>query len=249
MENNLRDALAYLVELGDENAEPKVLQIAGKTYCTKNMKRYDDMPKADPIRGASLTALLDYILNNQSEMPAGKMILHVTTPDQVRFYSALDKERNRETLFVADARLPEFCFDSYMGQESFIIGLQAAFLKNEDAELILKVAGNVENKSVATYGDDGVAQKATVKQGVASRVDVIVPNPVTLIPYRSFLEINQIESKFVFRIGEGRDGQPVFKLVEADGGAWKYTAMRRVADYLSDNLADLIKSGKITVIA
>lgn len=249
MENNLRDAIAYLVELGDENAEPKVLEIAGKTYCNKSMKRYDDMPKADPIRGASLTALLDYVLNNQDEMPDGKMILHVTAPDQVRFYSALDRDRNRETLFIADAKLPEFHFDSYMNQENFIIGLQAAFLKNDDAELITKVAGNVENKSVATYGDDGVTQKATVKQGVASRADVIVPNPVTLIPYRSFLEINQIESKFVFRIGEGRDSQPVFKLVEADGGAWKYTAMRRVADYLSDNLVDLIKTGKITVIA
>ena len=136
-----------------------------------------------------------------------------------------------------------------MSQEEFIIGMQSCFVQNQDSELILKVSGNVENKSVAHYGDDGVSQKATIKQGIASRADVIVPNPVTLIPFRTFLEVKQIESKFVFRIGEDRNEQPIFKLVEADGGAWKYAAMRRVADYLADNLQDLIKSGMITVIA
>lgn len=249
MESNLRDAINYLVNLGDENAEPKVIEIDGKLYCNKSLKRYDEAPKAQPIGGASLTALIDYILNNPAELPDRKMILHVTAPDKVIFYSSLDKERERETLFVASAKLPSFEFDHYMSQEEFIIRMQSCFVQNEDSELILKVSGNVENKSVAHYGDDGVSQKATIKQGIASRADVIVPNPVTLIPYRTFLEVKQIESKFVFRISEDRNEQPIFKLVEADGGAWKYAAMRRVADYLADNLQDLIKSGMITVIA
>lgn len=249
MESNLRDAINYLVDLGEENAEPKVIEINGKTYCNKNLKRYDDNPKAEPIKGASLTALLDYILNNPAELPGRKMILHVTAPDEVRFYSALDKERKREILFIAQANLPQFYFDRPMEQEEFIIGMQSCFISNDDREIILKVSGNVENKSVSTYGDDGVSQKATIKQGIASRADVIVPNPVSLIPYRTFLEIEQIESKFVFRIGEGRNGVPTFKLIEADGGAWKYAAMRRIADFLSDNLKELVVSGTITVIA
>lgn len=249
MESNLRDAIDYLVNLGDENAEPKVIEIDGKLYCNKSLKRYDETPKARPISGASLTALLDYILNNSSEFPERKMILHVTAPDEVRFYSSLGKERERETLFVATANLPSFGFDHYMIQEEFIISMQSCFVQNGDAELILKVSGNVENKSVAHYGDDGVSQRATIKQGIASRADVIVPNPVTLIPYRTFLEVKQIESKFVFRIGEDRNEQPTFKLVEADGGAWKYAAMRRVADFLSEHLKEQIASGMITVIA
>ena len=248
MESNLRDAIDYLVGLGDENAEPKVVVIDGKTYCNKKLTRYDDEPKAEPIQGASLTALLDYTLNNPAELP-GKMILHVAAPNKVLFYSALDKERKRETLFIANARLPEFAFGRYMGQEEFIIGLQSCFLRNDDLDLILKVAGNVENKTVSTYGDDGVSQKATIKQGVASRADVIVPNPVTLTPYRTFLEVKQIESKFVFRISEDREGHPMFKLVEADGGAWKYAAMRRVSAYLAESLEDEVKAGKVTVIA
>lgn len=249
MESNLRDVIEFLVNLGDENSEPKVIEINGKTYCTKNLRRYDEKPKADAIEGASLTALLDYIIDNQQEMPDGKMIVHVTSPTTVRFYSSLDKERKRETLFIAKAKLPEFDFGRNMSQENFVIGLQSCFFKNDDVDMILKVAGNVESKTVASYGDDGVTQKATIKQGIASKADVIVPNPVSLIPYRTFLEIEQVESKFVFRISEGIGGTPEFKLIEADGGAWKYEAMQRVAEYLKQCLANLIMEGKIIVIA
>ena len=80
MESNLRDAIDYLVNLGDENAEPKVVEIDGKLYCNKSLKRYDETPKASPISGASLTALMDYIINNPAELPDRKMILHVTAP-------------------------------------------------------------------------------------------------------------------------------------------------------------------------
>ena len=246
---NLKEAMQYLVGLAEDNVSPETIEICGKTYCTKNLKRYDEQPKASPICAASLTALIDYIANNPGELPDCKMIVHVTAPDEVCFYSALDKERTRETLFMAKAKLPRFDFDTAMSQESFIIGLQSCFVENEDRALIMKVAGNVENKSVSTYGDDGVSQKATIKQGIASKADVLVPNPVTLIPYRTFLEVEQIESRFVFRIKEGREGEPLFKLVEADGGAWKYEAMESVAFYLKVNLADFIEAGKLTVIA
>ena len=52
------------------------------------------------------------------------------------------------------------------------------FVKTSDLEAIMKVAGNIEAKTTANYGDDGVTQKTTIQQGVASSADVIVPNPV-----------------------------------------------------------------------
>lgn len=111
----------------------------------------------------------------------------------------------------------------------------------------LSVAGNVENKTVANYGDDGTSQKATITKGIAGKEDVIVPNPVTLRPYRTFLEVEQPESKFIFRIREGANGEPSFKLVEADGGLWKYKAVTSIKDYLKDHLPEaLLKS--ITII-
>jgi len=113
--------------------------------------------------------------------------------------------------------------------------------------MILSVAGNVESKTVANYGDDGMSQKATISKGIAGKTDVIVPNPVTLKPYRTFLEVDQPESQFVFRIGESGNSEPTFKLVEADGGMWRYDAVLNICLYLKKRIPDEIKD-RVTVI-
>ena len=114
--------------------------------------------------------------------------------------------------------------------------MQTAFEQTDETALILTVAGNVESKTVANYGDDGTSQKATISKGIAGKEDVLVPNPVILRPYRTFLEVEQPESKFIFRIKEGNDGQPFFKLIEADGGIWKYEAVASIKEYLMENI-------------
>lgn len=236
---NLRDALEYLVDLGEEGAKPEVLEVNGKTYCTKNLKRYDNEEMASPLKAATLTALVDYIKNNQKEFREN-MIIQIVDPERVRLISGLTKERNRECLFESTINSNGFNFNSYYNQEDFIINMQAGFQETEDLNVLLQVSGNVENNATANYGDDGVSQKTTIKKGVASKVDVMVPNPVTLAPYRTFLEVQQPKSEFVFRIGEGRDGTPLFKLVAADGGLWKYEAVDSIKEYLHKQLGDSI---------
>lgn len=81
------------------------------------------------------------------------------------------------------------------------------------------------------------AQKATVKTGVASKADAVVPNPVTLIPYRTFLEVQQPASDFIFRMKSANGVQCA--IFEADGGAWKNEAMDNIKEYLKNELADL----------
>ena len=80
-----------------------------------------------------------------------------------------------------------------------------------------EVTKNIQAGTTANYDDDGVSQKTTIKTGIANKTDVIVPNPVKLRPYRTFAEIEQPESSYVFRIMD-TDRGPAFKLVEADGG-------------------------------
>lgn len=67
---------------------------------------------------------------------------------------------------------------------------------------------------------------------------------VKLKPYRTFSEVEQPESEFLVRLSDG--GRVA--LYEADGGAWKLQARRNVADYLKENLADLIESGDVIVV-
>lgn len=62
---------------------------------------------------------------------------------------------------------------------------------SSDRDVLIKFAGNVEQKNSATFSDDGKTQVATMNVGVASKSDVIVPNPVLLAPYRTFQEIEQ----------------------------------------------------------
>lgn len=111
----------------------------------------------------------------------------------------------------------------------------------------MQVAGNIKSGTTANYSDDGVSQKTTVKMGVELN-DVIVPNPVALRPYRTFSEIEQPESRYVFRIKDTDHG-PYFKLVEADGGLWKCGTMQKIKEYLEYELSEELEKHHITVIA
>lgn len=243
----IKEALRFITELKEAAMEPKVLEIEGKTYCNKDLRRYGQEDKAEAIKASTLTSLVDYIKNCSTEL-RDHMILHVVSPTTVRLYSGLNEERDREELFVSSATVPNFQFDHWYDQERFIIELQANFEVSDDLLTVMKVSGNVEAKTTGTYGDDGVSQKTTIKQGIASKADVIVPNPVTLFPYRAFLEVAQPSSQFVFRISDSSNG-PNFKLIEAEGGLWKNAAMLNIKEYLEQNLADFVDSNKITIIA
>lgn len=228
----IKEALQYIVGLG--KAEEHVIN--GACYSDKPLHRIDTYyPKADAIEMHTLTSLVDYIKSEVDEMPP-RMIVEVKSPTEVELYSQLDPNRDRESLVVASARVPGFEFDRFVEHEKFCINLQSKFLPSDDRELILKFAGTVEAGSVSEYGDDGVTQKATIKTGLASKGDAIVPNPVCLRPYRTFLEVEQPESAFVFRMKQDSYGSVMCAIFEADGGAWKMDATQAIKEYLQCEL-------------
>ena len=156
MLEGLKEALGYVVELGNGAVKTEVVEIAGKTYARSgygSLKRYDAADYAEPVTASTLTALSDYIENFRSR----KMIIHVVSPTDVRLVSILDADRKREVLFKAEAIVSEFRFDRWYDQEGFMLGLQANFQPTVDLNLILKVAGNIEKKNNAAYSDDGVS--------------------------------------------------------------------------------------------
>lgn len=244
----LKEAMEHFEELVKRADAPQVLEIYGKTYVNRDLRRYDEAPKARPVQARTLTALMDYMEHCSQEFP-GRMIIHIVDPTHVRLLSELDAERERETLFETAAETSAFRFGEWYDQENFMIALQANFQANDDLAAVLKLAGNIVSKNNQTYSDDGTTQVATMTVGVASKADAIVPNPVTLIPFRTFQEVEQPESAFVFRIGE-RGGAPAFKLIEAEGDLWKMTAVNAIKDYIYDILGSLPEeiSEKVVVI-
>ena len=227
----IKEALEYIVGL----KTPVITEIDGNTYSDKPLNRISYVPYAKTIGMKTLTSLVEYIKANIDSM-SEKMIVHVISPTEVHLYSSLDADRKREYLVEVNAELPDFRFGSFIDHENFVIALQSKFVPNEDRDLVLKFAGTVEDGTVAEYGDDGVTQKATSKTGVASKADAVVPNPVNLIPYRTFLEVQQPASDFIFRMKSSCGVQCA--IFEADGGAWKNEAMSRIKNYLALELSE-----------
>lgn len=245
--DGIKEAIEYIVKMAKEAEEPQIIDIYGKEYSKEKLFRVDEIDKAEPIKATTLSSLVDYIKKCRAELH-DHMILQVESPTKVSLYSSLLDERDRETLFEVNALLPYFEYGREYAQETFLVSLQSCFLPSEHREAVALLASNIVNTQQATYSDDGISQQAVMKTGITSKENVIVPNPVTLIPYRTFLEVEQPASAFVFRISESRS-EPAFKLVDADGGLWKSQAVHNVKEYLVNALADIPNREQITIIA
>ena len=234
----IKKAMEYIASI----SAPNFKEIDGETYSDKPLNRISYVPRASSIEMGTLSSLIDYIKSDIDVFPE-KMIIHVISPTHVSMYSALGAERKREYVVEVKANVPAFGFNQFVDHESFCIGVQSKFIDGiavaNDKALLLKFAGTVESGSLAEYGDDGVTQKATVKTGIASKGEALVPNPVTLKPYRTFVEVDQPISNFIFRMKEDKYSKGIqCALYEADGGAWKIEAMANIKNYLVKELAE-----------
>ena len=184
----IKEALKYIVGM----SKPEIIEVDGNYYSDRDLKRISHIPKADAIIMSTLTSLIEYI-RSDTDLMYTEMIIHVESPTSVKMYSALNYERTRECMAVVKAELPDFDFNKFMDHEKFLINMQSKFIDTEDKALLLKFAGTVETGTVAQYGDDGVTQKATVKTGIASKSDAIVPAAVNLKPFRPTVEHGKLK--------------------------------------------------------
>lgn len=241
----IKEALQYIVGL----KEPVIQEIHDDVYSDKALHRVDRyFPAAEPIKMNTLSSLVDYIKNRIDTMPE-RMIIHVVSPEEVKLFSCLNDNREREHLVDVRAQVPAFRYETFIDHESFCINVQAKFLDDPETDkaILLQFAGTVEQGSVAEYGDDGVTQKATVRTGIASKTEAVVPNPVKLRPYRTFVEVEQPLSEFIFRMKQDKYDGINCAIFEADGGAWKIAAMKSIKEYLEFELATI--SEQFTVIS
>lgn len=245
----IEKALKYIVGLGETKVREVTLPGGVvQAYSDRPLSLLEKhIPVAEPINMCTLTSLLDYIREDVDTM-APRMVIHVTDPEEVRLYSCLNEKRGRECLVTVKSQVPYFSYGRFIEHEAFCIGVQSKFIDDPgtDRDLLLKFSGTVESGSITEYGDDGVTQKAVVRRGIASRAEAIVPNPVRLRPYRTFPEVEQPASSFIFRMKESSD-EVCCALFEADGGAWKSEAMKNIKEYLKENLSDRLE--QFTVIS
>ncbi len=231
-----------IVDVVDSEGNTRVFSV-GNEGVSKEIKPVINRAN-DTLAINTLTGLIDYLKSNVERI-GNHLILQVYDHRTVVLKGLLDPEGEREHLVTASAIVPRFDYEYFHDAEELNIALQSKFVKNKDRDLILKVIGNVKEENVRTTGDTGVAQAVTIKSGVASSDDVLVPNPVTLAPYRTFLEVEQPSSDFIFRMKDGPRGA----IFEADGGAWRNKAIANVREYLAKELSKEIADKRITIIA
>ena len=130
------------------------------------------------------------------------LLIHVTDHDTVEVKTELDDQSKRRLLAVAKAITPEIRYKHFMDVESFNIMMQSNFIPNGDSEIVLNYASAIKFDKGAEIADNGISQVTTIKTGVSTLQLAKAPNPVTLKPYRTFQEVDQPESKFVFRIND-----------------------------------------------
>jgi hypothetical protein len=234
----IKEALQYIVGLGKAN----LFDEHGQIFSDKKLHLIEQ-PTAEAIRVRSISGLVDYLKSDFDNYD--RLMIHVSSPTTVVCFSQLNNDCNRSEYIKAEAMIPSFDFDRWYDTENFNIKLQSCFVKNEDRDIMLKVVGNIKEETVSTVGDDGVSQAVVAKTGVATVANVKVPNPVVLKPYRTFVEVDQPESEFIFRMQSG----PRCALFEADGGKWKLDAMNNIKNYLQEELKGLISTRQIIIIA
>lgn len=244
MSENIKDALVYAVDLAGK--EEKIIQDkSGKEwYDRAEFSLLELDPKRYPtyLKLSTLTSLVDYIESGLNNLLEQNLIVVVNSPTEVSVYSENDELEHRTSLAVVEVELPSFRYGSYYDTESFNIALQSRFLDKDDRGIVLDYASKIVIENGADITDDGVSQVTTIKNGVASKGKAKAPNPVTLSPFRTFLEVAQPSSQFVFRI----DKNGGLALFEADGGKWKLDAVYNVAEYLRAAFGDF---DNITVLA
>jgi hypothetical protein len=195
-------------------------------------------PRPDFLALHTLTGVVDYVVANRDGLVLQSVMLHVCGPRVVHVLSQLQPLAVRFRYVEATVTADDFRFGQFYDTESFVVALQSLFEPSEERAALLALVGNIRDSKVSMFDDDGITQTVTAKQGVALSQLVKAPNPITLRPYRTFREVEQPASQFVFRL-QGKDGaQPACALFEADGGRWRLRAVENIAAFLRGHVPD-----------
>jgi hypothetical protein len=229
----------------------KIEDIDGEKYCAGNLKEIIPYQAfADPIELYSLTGLVDYLKSSEFSLDLGnrECIVHVDGPRLIEVVTHLQgKQRKRETLarVCINDRFDRFHFGEWFSHQGFMIALMSHFKDNDNKAALLKLLGTITDENVTTSEDDGVTQKITCRVGLILNKEQEIPNPMELIPWRTFREVEQPTSPFLFRLRKDQRGRdfPECALFECDGGEWKLDAVANIIAYLSQALPSQLVIG------
>jgi len=233
--------------------KPVLVTVEGVEYSSHalhDLRRNE--PTVEILSVAGLAGLVEFIYSHplKERFPErAPYVLHIKSFDKVNLCShPFGYFRQREYFAQAKAPWPDgLQFGRYIESEVFVVQLMSLFRQSDTRDQIIRLLASITSEAVSSHDDDGAVQTVTVKRGIRLKETGVIPNPVTLAPFRTFGEIEQPASLFVFRARTG-DPMPECALFEADGGRWKLEAIDRVKAWLNDALKAQIERGEVQLI-
>ncbi len=237
----LSDAAVLAIQ---DSKKTDVIEVEDQFYLSRPVYLPPPEPRAETIIVHSLTGFCDYVneVNNDANEP--EIIgVQVCQPGLVRAWSLPDGREKLRTVAIEAQRFETkgFRLNQQLQAEDFIIGLQAHFVSSDDVAHLLTVVGNVTDSSTLEVGDNGVSQSVKLRKGLTltDKAATELKSIVNLRPYRTFAELDQPSSPFVFRMARRDGALPTAALFEADDLKWKLEAMKSIKDFLAERIKEL----------
>lgn len=230
--------LKEMIEKIQSLAHPQTFDIEELTYADRELIPVRP-PVITSVKVHTLTGLVDLVLSGFEGAKDAPLVLHVENHRNVVLMETESEEWGRRIIYARAELMTEvrpFRFGQFLDPEEFVIGLMAGFVETEPLRQLIAVASNLCADQVVTSEDDGISQRATVKRGVTLKQEVKINPRISLRPFRTFREVEQPSSEFIFRLRAEPGEMPECALFEADGGKWQMDAMQSVKGWLSGQM-------------
>ena len=198
-------------------------------------------PVATPVlQLATLTGLVAaFVADVDGLTLGGKAAVQVVGYDEVAIVSLAADQWGRRHVWARAkcAEVNPFPFEQLIDQELFLIKAQASFLPVDGHyTAMLALCSSLSANSTVTLADDGFSQTVVVTEGGVTRGSVNVPPRLDLRAYRSFREIDPVESGFLLRFKAGKGEVPKLALYPVDANRWKTDTAAAVGAWLAKSL-------------
>lgn len=247
----LKAAIEKIREMALNEAEIQTLTVDDNIFVKKETGEIALLAKKEPkpvvpenIRASSLEGFVCWVKNECDETPERKLFV------EVRDYNYISCCTERGTVIAGgtnelvslSSRNNQF-YEGFRGYEEAMIELRSKYQHTDDIDYLLKLLSSMTLENSVKSDDNGLNQQVTVRKGIALTENVPIKPIVKLKPYRTFFEVEQPESEFLLRIGDGGK----VGLFEADGGMWMMTARYTIKSYLQEALKKEIEDGIVIV--
>ncbi|WP_420239234.1 hypothetical protein ACOBR2_06540 [Telmatobacter bradus] len=242
----IKEALEFLTNLQTPK-NPQIVHVHESPYRVNadgtlgEVVKIPDMAfRQEDLGVATLDALAAAYTAKINGLNPEKVVIHVESPFQVVVKDITPDKFGRRAVHIVARHLGEtpFKLDTYYTPEKFLIDFRASFFLDGEAMKVVQLCSTVEAGSSVSIADDGMSQKVTATAGTLSKAQITLPSEgVSLIPWRSFRDVNPVESKFLLRMKAAKDELPYIALFQIDE-KWKLDTVRAIEKYLAKKLPE-----------